>query len=159
MDKLHFETQWYTRRGGVIRGPFSADEITRHLILGRIRTDDELSQDRLSWATASQCRELLPDELQNLSSWDDYQQMLIVRMKVSERNGDRRRRQGNTPSESHGERRALADRRGKGNDHPLSQDLFGRTHSSMIKAASMKNVRPLLVTMLLVTIVLVWLVP
>jgi len=159
MLKHHLQIQWYTRRGGVVRGPFSATELSRHIILGRIRMDDELSQDRLSWAAASQCRELLPDELQNLSSWDDYQQLLIVRMKVNERNGDRRRRQGNTPSESNAERRALADRRGKDNDRLLSQYLFGHPDSSRANASSGKILRPLLLAMLIVTVVFAWLVP
>ena len=90
MGELELQSQWYTRRGGVIRGPFGSDEITRYLILGRIRMDDELSQDRFTWATANRCTELLPDELQKLSSWDDYQQLVIGRMQVDERKGERR---------------------------------------------------------------------
>ena len=82
--------QWYTRRGGVVRGPFSVDEITRHFILGRICLDDELSQDRLTWRTAKRCTELLPVEVQNLSSWDDYQQLVITRMQMDERKAERR---------------------------------------------------------------------
>lgn len=159
MGKLHLQMQWYTRRGGVIRGPFSADEITRHFILGRIGLDDELSQDCLSWAAASQCSELLPGELQNLSSWDDYQQLLVIRMQVDERQGKRRGRQGSNHCGDQPGRRTLADRRGKNNDPLLSQLRYSRTCSPRINALPRKNLRTLLITIVLATIVLAWLVP
>jgi hypothetical protein len=34
---------WYTRREGIVRGPFEPGHITRYILLGRIRLDDELS--------------------------------------------------------------------------------------------------------------------
>ena len=80
-----YQLQWYTRRSGVVRGPFSAVEISRHLILGRICKDDEISQDRVAWEPAEQVGELLPAELQNLDTWDDYQRLVIARMQVDER--------------------------------------------------------------------------
>ncbi|MGB5178267.1 MAG: hypothetical protein WBP44_06015 [Gammaproteobacteria bacterium] len=121
--------------------------------------DDELSQDRVSWIAASQCSELLPGELQNLSSWDDYQQLVITRMQVDEREGERRSQQCNSRSECHPERRTLADRREKDNDRMLSQYLFGQPDSSRLNTSPGKSLRPLLLTMLLVTIVFAWLVP
>lgn len=159
MSQLQLQMQWYTRRDGVIRGPFGSDEITRYLVLGRIRMDDELSEDRLSWTTANHCSELLPDELQNLSSWDDYQQLVITRMQVDERKGERRCQQCSNRSGCHPERRTQADRRSGDNDRLLRQYLFGRPDSSGIHATPRKSVRPLLLTMLLATIVFAWLVP
>lgn len=159
MGELHLQMQWYTRRDGVIRGPFNADEITRYLILGRIRMDDELSQDRSTWATANRCTELLPDELQKLSSWDDYQQLVIARMQVDERKGERRCRQCSNQSGCHRERRSHADRRGRDNDRLVSQYLFGRPDSSRTHTTPGNNLRPLLLTMLLATMVFAWLVP
>ena len=159
MVKHHLQMQWYTRRGGVIRGPFSATELSRHFILGRICMEDELSQDRVSWIAASRCSELLPGELQNLSNWDDYQQLVITRMQVDERESERRCQQCNTHSEYHPERRTLADRRGKDNDRLLSQYLFGHPDSSSVNSSPGKILRLLLLTMLLVTVVFAWLVP
>ena len=159
MGELHLQMQWYTRRNGVVRGPFAADEITRYLILGRIRMDDELSQDRFTWATTNRCTGLLPDELQKLSSWDDYQQLVITRMQVDERNGERRCRQCSNHSSCHHERRTHADRRGRDNDRLVSQYLFGRPNSSASHTTHGKNLRPLLLTVLLATIVFAWLVP
>jgi hypothetical protein len=151
--------QWYTRRDGVIRGPFNADEISRYLILGRIRMDDELSQDRFTWATANRCTELLPDELQKLSSWDDYQQLVIGRMQVDERKGERRCRQCSNQSGGYRDRRRQADRRARDNDRLVSQYLFGHPLSSSSHTTPRNNVRKLLLTLLLATIVFAWLVP
>jgi hypothetical protein len=155
MSELNLTMQWYTRRGGVIRGPFSEGEITRHFILGRICQDDELSQDRVVWSLASACTELLPPELQKLSSWDDYQQLVIARMQVDERKGDRRCQQCSNRSNCHPERRTAKDRRGKDNDRLVSQYLFGQADVS----TEQNKLRPWLLTVLLATMVFAWLLP
>lgn len=54
---------WYTRRGGEIRGPFSAGLVSRHILLGRICLDDELSQDRETWTAVSAVPELIPEAM------------------------------------------------------------------------------------------------
>lgn len=159
MRKSHLPAQWYTRRDGVIRGPFSADEITRYLLLGRICLDDELSQDRVVWMSSNHCTELLPAELKNLSSWVDYQQLLIARMQVDERKGDRRRQQYSNHSSGHPERRTSRDRRDKGNDRRVSQYRFAQTNSSASHTPQQNKVRPWLLTVLLVTMLFIWLVP
>jgi len=159
MRKSNLPTQWYTRRGGVIRGPFSADDITRHLLLGRICLDDELSQDRVVWMSSNHCTELLPAELKNLSSWVDYQQLLIARMQVDERKGDRRRQQCSNRSSGHPGRRTSRDRRGKGNDRRVSQYQFGQTNSFESRTKKQNNVRTWLLTVLLITMLFAWLVP
>ena len=159
MRELNLPMQWYTRRGGVTRGPFSEDEITRHFLLGRICMDDEVSQDRVAWTAANDCTELLPSELQKLSSWDDYQQLVIARMRVDERRGERRCQSCSQQPCHHPERRAAEDRRGKDNDRLVSQYLFGHADSYASRTADKNNVRPWLLTVLLVTMVFAWLVP
>ena len=159
MRELNLPLQWYTRRDGVTRGPFSENEITRHFLLGRICMNDELSQDRVAWASANDCTELLPSELQTLSSWDDYQQLVIARMQVEERKGERRGQPCSYQSRGHTERRTVIDRRGKDNDRLVSQYLFGQAHPSARNSTKQNNVRPWLLTVLLVTMVFAWLVP
>lgn len=159
MEKPHLPMQWYTRRGGVIRGPFSTEEISRHFILGRLCLTDEVSQDCLSWTTAKHCSELLPTELQKLSSWNDYQQLVIARMQVDEREGERRYPQDSNGAGFHPERRTLEDRRARDNDHLVSQYLFAQTDSSGANARDCNIVRPLLLAILLVTVVFAWLLP
>lgn len=151
--------QWYTRRGGVIRGPFNEDEISRHFLLGRLCQDDELSQDRVDWSLANDCTELLPSELQKLSSWDDYQQLVIARMQVDERKSERRCQQCGNQSSCHPERRTDKDRRGKENDRLVSQYLFGHTASSHGRSSGQNKLRPLLLTLLLITMAFAWLAP
>jgi hypothetical protein len=159
MMDLNLPMRWYTRRGGVTRGPFSEHEITRHVLLGRICQDDELSQDRVAWSLASNCTELLPSEMKKLASWDDYQQLIIARMQVDERKDDRRGQQCSNGSNGHPERRTENDRRGEDSDRLISQYLFGRDSSSSNRATELNNVRPWLLTALLLTMVFAWLLP
>ena len=147
--------QWYTRRGGVIRGPFSGDEITRHFLLGRLCQDDELSQDRVAWSLANDCTELLPSELQQLTSWDDYQQLVIARMQVDERKGERRCQQCTSYSSRQNERRSAQERRSRNDDRLVSQYLFGRAATS----TAQNKLRPWLLSVLLATMVFAWLLP
>lgn len=159
METCQHPAQWYTRRGGVVRGPFSMDEVTRHIILGRICMDDELSQDRMIWTAASCCTNLLPAELRNLSSWDDYQQLVVARMQVDERKGERRCKQCSNHSCCHPERRSAVERRGQDSDRLVRQYLFGRPRASGMPAPRHSKLHPLLLTLLITGLVLVWLLP
>jgi hypothetical protein len=67
---------WYTRRDGIVRGPFAPAHITRYILLGRIRLDDELSHDRITWRLTRSVATLLPAEMLNLHGWEDYQQLV-----------------------------------------------------------------------------------
>lgn len=154
-----YQLQWYTRRSGVVRGPFSAEEISRHLILGRIRMEDEISQDRDRWQAAEQCGDLLPAELQNLHSWDDYQQLVIARMQVDERKGERRCQDCKNRNKCHPERRGNTDRRSGDNDRLVSHYLFGRPPAGRHVTTQTGRTGPLLLALLLMAIVLAWLVP
>ena len=159
MARPDYQLHWYTRRSGVVRGPFSAEEISRNLILGRIRMEDEISQDRDRWQAAEQCGELLPAELQNLDTWDDYQKLVIARMQVDERKAERRCRNCKNRNKCHPERRNNRDRRSSENDQLVSHYLFRHTYEGRHNATQSGAVRPLLVALLLVTIILAWLVP
>ncbi len=157
MSSPDYQLQWYTRRSGVVRGPFSAEEISRHLILGRIRMDDEISQDRDRWQAAEHYGDLLPEELQNLNTWDDYQQFVIARMQVDERKGERRCQNCKNRNKCHPDRRSNTDRRSRENDRLVSHYLFGRAGRHVDTRTG--NTRPLLLTLLLVTMIFAWLVP
>ena len=41
--------QWFVRRGQAVKGPFQTTVIQDHLLLGRLRAEDELSQDKRTW--------------------------------------------------------------------------------------------------------------
>jgi hypothetical protein len=89
--------QWYTRRDGVIRGPYAAGEISRHLLLGRIRTEDELTDNGRDWRPALTVSELVPTVLLQ----GDVEALAEARAAVDERGrsgevyrGPERRRAG-----------------------------------------------------------------
>jgi hypothetical protein len=81
MSTQESEKIWYTRRDGVMRGPFTAENISRYILLGRIDLDDEVSQDRETWIVAGHLDSLLPAELKSQSSWDDYQKLVTAHMR------------------------------------------------------------------------------
>jgi len=51
---------WYVRRHGRISGPYSSGLIRRHVLLGRIGNDDELSHNQHGWKHLTQLKELVP---------------------------------------------------------------------------------------------------
>jgi len=151
---------WYTRREGVVRGPFPAGEITRYILLGRIRLDDELSRNLSTWSPAKTLTGLLPHEMLKLSSWDDYQRYIEARMRVDERRSDRR--SGNCPhcNSGPGERRVLKDRRRRADDqHMIERYVFGFHGLDARAGGNPFRLRTLLLTLLLATLVIAWLVP
>lgn len=120
--------RWYARRKGTIRGPFTDERIARYILLGRIRLVDELSLDRVGWQPARDYPELFPEELLQLSSWEDYQKLVVARMKIDERTSQRRGMQENHPKTAWKERRKQSDRRQNDCDaeffkYPLMDDM------------------------------------
>ncbi len=150
---------WYTRRGGVVRGPFPPGEITRYILLGRIRLDDELSRDCITWSPALQLTGLLPHEMLKLSSWDEYQSYIEARMHVDERRSDRRRDQCPACMIRPDDRRVLKDRRRADNFRMIDRYMFGFQGPGAGGGAGPCRLRTLLLTLLLATLVFAWLVP
>lgn len=144
--------QWYSRRGGVIRGPFTAENITRHLLLGRIRLEDELSTNKTTWTSVNCFSGMLPPEVINLTSWDDYQKLVEARMQVDERKSERRCTHCPNRRNCQPERRCNQDRR-RGDDSVLVSKYLFNTSDRQSKR------RPLLLTLLLATLMFVWLYP
>lgn len=144
--------QWYSRREGVIRGPFSAEQITRYLLLGRIRLDDELSADKSAWSPADFFSDMLPPEVTSLTSREDYQKLLEARLLVDERKSDRRCQHCPNRDKSHPERRHNGDRRRKDDSVLIRQYICNNSNRQ-------STLRPLLLTLLLATLMLAWLYP
>ena len=151
---------WYTRREGVIRGPFSEEDVSRYILLGRIRMDDELSQDRGNWVAAAQLTSLLPAELSSQSSWEDYERLVTAHMKVDERKGDRRHRNLRHYHDANPERRTSPERRDPGAGNTLlSHYLYVRMMSAHEKRPESLRLRPVLMMILLATLMFAWLGP
>jgi hypothetical protein len=139
-----------------MRGPFSAEEISRYILLGRIRLDDELSQDCMNWSLTRGFASLLPPVLASQSGLEDYQQLVVDRMKADERKAERRRHNRG----DHGpERRRLPDRRGNTGNAPSSHYLFSGVMPTGERRQNSRYLRPFLLLMLLVILMFLWLNP
>lgn len=79
------ESQWYVQKGSRVQGPFSASEVGRFLLLGRVRNTDRVSRDGELWEPVTQVPELIPEELLNLQSDEGWNQFLTVRRTGDER--------------------------------------------------------------------------
>ncbi len=152
MNQDHNSLHWYSRREGVIRGPFTAELVTRYLLLGRIRLNDELSTDRTSWSPADSFADMLPSEVVNLGSWEDYQRLVEARMQVDERKSERRRQACSNREKCHPERRINGDRRRTDDSVLVGQYLYYNSGRQISR-------RPLLLTLLLVTLAYAWQYP
>jgi hypothetical protein len=159
MKRQEANASWFTRREGVIRGPFPAGEITRYILLGRIRLDDELSRDRATWMAARSLTGLLPHEMLSLSSWEDYQRYIEARMQVDERRADRRRDTCPRCVAAPADRRVRVDRRQAESHRMLDWYVFGFQGPHARGNTTAGRLRTLLLTLLLATLVFAWLVP
>ena len=143
---------WYSRREGIIRGPFTSEDITRYLLLGRIRLDDELSTDKRTWSPANSFSGMLPPEVVNLTSWNDYRKLAAARMQADERKSERRCMHCPNRDNGYPERRHNRDRR--------REDDNGIAGRYLLNCRDCQSPwRPLLLTLLLATLMLVWLYP
>ena len=150
---------WYTRRQGVVRGPFPAERITTYLLLGRIRMDDELSQDRMVWSPAEQLTSLLPAELRQQSCWDDYRELVVAQMKVDERKLDRRSGKSKHYLDTHAEQRTSPDRRSDVDNDLLNHCLLSIQKSDDRGLPVSRRFRPVVLVMILASLVFAWLSP
>lgn len=162
MSKSHTQSDkyWYTRRDGIMRGPFSAENISRYMLLGRIRLDDELSQDCETWVVAAKLDNLLPAELNNQSSWDDYEQLLTAHMKADERKGSRRASKRKHYLDRHVELRVSGERRSDVDNALLSQHLLAKSMLVKGRRPVIRHKRPIfLFVVLLLSLMFAWLSP
>jgi len=113
-DKMKNNQLWYTRRDREIRGPFPAGLITRYILLGRVREEDEISTDQISWQSVKDSPDLIPDEMKlDLSKEENREKLRIARMREDEREiGDRRAQQIAIESEKYKNKRSGVERRG-----------------------------------------------
>ncbi len=76
---------WYLRRDGETHGPYPAGVVANHILLGRIRSTDELSTDQLSWRPLAELPELIPEVMRNVCTPQDEARLLQARLRADER--------------------------------------------------------------------------
>jgi len=102
---------WYTRRDGVVRGPYPDRQISRYILLGRIGDADEIKPDEGQWASIDEYPELIPEVMKLPPTAENRQLLLMAQMREDEREpGDRRDRNPEVP-QSIRERRSGQERR------------------------------------------------
>ncbi len=104
-------TLWYTRRDGVVRGPYPDRQISRYILLGRIRAHDEVCPEGGDWAPLAHHAELVPEVMTLPPTEENLQKLLMARMRADERQPRDRRDQQAPPSPQIRNRRSGKDRR------------------------------------------------
>jgi uncharacterized protein YjbI with pentapeptide repeats len=93
-EAMQNKQNWYMRRGDEVRGPFPAGQISRYILLGRIRETDEISTDQINWQPVSDVPVLIPEEMKYEAEDNEaHERLMMARMREDERStGDRRER-------------------------------------------------------------------
>ena len=99
---------WYVRRKQAVRGPYPQGQIVREVLLGRIRADDELSQDREHWQPLSALPQLQPEKVYQTETPEGQRRLAMAKLHEDERAHDRR-----GARKSSGQERRGSDRRKK----------------------------------------------
>jgi len=101
------EPQWYVQKGARVQGPYSAAEVGRFLLLGRVRNSDRVSRDGELWEPVTQVPELIPDELLDLNTETGWDRFINARGLMDERDPWNQ----DNPSSVRGRRQADATKR------------------------------------------------
>jgi hypothetical protein len=97
---------WYTRRDGVVRGPYRQQQLSRYVLLGRIRDDYDVCPEGGDWVRLDQRPDLVPDLLLLPPNETNRHRLQIARQRADERGPSERRR------DRAGSRAGLRDLRG-----------------------------------------------
>jgi len=82
---------WFVRRDGEVKGPYPSGGVRRFVLLGRVRMEDQVSQDRKRWQRVADVPEVVPPEVRKALAEGDVEQLIVPRMREDERNGRERR--------------------------------------------------------------------
>jgi hypothetical protein len=159
MEQRESARRWYARRDGVVRGPFTASDVTRYILLGRISLDDDVSEDRITWQNVKSVAAMLPPELKQLSGWEDYQRLIIARMQADERKSERRDTAAVVDEMPASERRAGDDRRSEEGVLTLARYFFAASETIKTPGARPYRLGTLVLTVMLAVLVVAWLLP
>lgn len=55
-------SEWFVRREGQVRGPFSSARVRHYVLEGRLQMRDEVSNDKITWEILSQVPEVVPSQ-------------------------------------------------------------------------------------------------
>lgn len=160
MEHDRYIPVWYAKRDGTIRGPYSPKQVTRYMLLGRIRLDDLLSQDQKAWVAAQSVSELMPQELVLPDTGNEHNLLTAARLQHDERADERRNHQGAVKmSAFQSDRRTHIERRQVDGRHFISRAAADTSTTHRFRASSRTQIRTFLYSVLLATLILAWLTP
>lgn len=79
------DSLWYVRRGKTVKGPFPAEQIKSYALLGRIKENDEVCQDKKNWALLTNFPHLVPIELKNKDTEAAQSELIRAKIRADER--------------------------------------------------------------------------
>jgi len=145
---------WFTRRDKQVRGPFPAAMITRHILLGRIVMDDELSLDQCNWHSVREVPELIPEErLLDISLPENRHRLEQAIIRADERNAGDRRDQIEQTADSRFQRRD-GDRRAPESDITIVHRHLSSALAKSLKPEAEKHRAGYFIILLLIALVL-----
>jgi len=119
----------YTRRGDTIRGPFPSKQITRHVLLGRLKITDKVSIDQINWKPISEFPEIIPTEVSvNSDDPQARERLKLARYREDERLSDDRR--ADKRSSDAGDKRSSSNRR---KTEPMDVQLHREVKTEVFK--------------------------
>jgi len=128
---------WYVRKDGQTLGPSPAEQITREILLGRIRENDALSTDRAHWHPLRNLPQLIPEVMRHADTEEGRQKLLLARLRVDDR-GHERRGAGYAPEEAdrrYGDRRTVDSFEALGFDTHLQDKGEAENRNVLIPSA------------------------
>lgn len=107
MNEKKRSGHWYYRRAGEEKGPYTVGMMRQYVLLGRLRADDEVSDDRVQWHPLHQEPALIPDILsQDVQSPGVNERLSAARRWADEREHAGASREGE--SERRGEKQVVS---------------------------------------------------
>jgi len=157
---MHNNQLWYTRRDNEIRGPFPSGLITRYILLGRVREEDELSTDQIDWQRVVDLPDLIPEELKlDLSMPENIDRLRIARMREDEREaGDRRVRQLQQGNAQHKYHNRGTDRRKQESDDVIRHREIKSQLLNSLRKKQKQTYLPRFLAAMFVLVMVCWIV-
>jgi len=119
----------YTRRGDIIRGPFPSKQITRHVLLGRLKVTDKVSIDQINWKPISEFPEIIPTEVSvNSDNPQASERLKLARYREDERLSDDRR--ADKRMSDSGDKRSSSNRR---KNEPMDVQMHREVKTAIFK--------------------------
>ncbi|MBL4762641.1 MAG: pentapeptide repeat-containing protein [Gammaproteobacteria bacterium] len=115
---------WYVRRGKTVKGPFPAEQIKSYALLGRIKENDEVGQDKKHWALLTNFPHLVPHELKHKDNETAQSDLMRAQIRADERYHPDRRDDEDPEAAAQFKRRGVERRSPEPDELVRARDLW-----------------------------------